>query len=314
VKLLTHRRAGQDRAAVLEGDRAHDFPEGTRLVDLIAEPEQLVELAGSARTSRRGGVPVEELDVVAPLRPVAVRDFSVFLQHAEALMARRGVKEVPAEFWERPVFYFSNPWAITGPYDDVPIPPGCEQFDFELELGAVIGRPGRNIRAEDAEHHIAGYVIMNDWSARDIQQNEMPRMFGPVKSKDTATTLGPLLVTPDELASRRSGGSFDIVGRVAINDEPFGEDTFANMAWDFENLIAYASRGATIGTGDLIGSGTCGNGCIAEVWSRKGDHAHPPLRAGDVVAMSIDELGETRNQVVDGDAVHPIAPVRRSGH
>ena len=271
MKLLTHHRAGALQAAVLDGDRAHDLPTGARLVDLVAEPERLAELAGAARA--KAGVPVEDLDIVAPLRPMAVRDFSVFVQHNEGMLARRGVTSVGPEFWEVPVFYFSNPWAITGPYDDIPMPPGCQRFDFELELGAIIGRPGRNIAPSDAHHHIAGYVIMNDWSALDLQRVEMPRMFGPAKSKDTATTLGPVLVTADELEPRRAGGSFDLIGRVSINGEPFGEDSFANMAWGFADLIAYASRGAWVGAGDLIGSGTCGNGCIAEVWGRHGDDA-----------------------------------------
>jgi 2-keto-4-pentenoate hydratase/2-oxohepta-3-ene-1,7-dioic acid hydratase in catechol pathway len=305
MKLLTHLVDGVERAAVLDDrERAHDLPEGARVIDVIGEPDRLASLGRDALA--RDGVPVEELDVRSPLRPVAIRDFSVFAQHNLGMQARRGITELAPDFWDFPIFYFSNPWAVVGPYDDVPVPPGCSLFDFELELGVVIGRPGRNIRPEDAQHHVAGYLVFNDWSARDLQRIEMPRSFGPAKGKDTVTTLGPYLVTPDELPS-----TLDVVGRVGINGVPFGEDTFANMGWTFASLIAYSSRGAQIGTGDLIGSGTCGNGCIAETWGHRGDDAFPPLAVGDVVTMSIDGLGEQRSRIVEGDEIHPIRAVGR---
>lgn len=206
------------------------------------------------------------------------------------------------------VFYFTNPYAVVGPYDDVPVPPGCRTFDFELEVAAVIGTAGSDLSVAEAEHHIAGYTILNDWSARDVQAHEMRAHLGPAKGKDTVTTLGPVLVTADELRPFRHGASFDLAMRVSVNDVVIGEDRLSNMAWSFAEMVAYASRGTWVRPGDVLGSGTCGGGCLAELWGRHGRDAVPPVRPGDVVTMTVEQLGTIRNRVVAGVEPREIAP------
>ena len=167
-------------------------------------------------------------------------------------------------------------------------------LDFELEVAAVIGRPGRDLTPEQARDVIVGYTIFNDWSARDLQQAEMRVGLGPAKGKDTATTLGPWLVTADELESYRDDDGFlDLELTASINGEQVGHDRLSHMGWTFEEMVAYASRGTWVRPGDVLGSGTCGNGgCLAELWGRNGEQAPPPLQPGDVVTLAVEGIGE----------------------
>ena len=156
-------------------------------------------------------------------------------------------------------------------------------LDFELEVAVIGGRAGPREPAE-AGAHIAGYALFNDWSARDLQAREMQVSLGPCKGKDTASTLGPWLVTPDELAPYRDPDGFlRLALRAAVNGEVVGRDLLSNMSWTFEEMISYASRGGWVRPGDVLGSGTCGNGgCLAELWGRRGEQVPPPLRPGDI--------------------------------
>jgi 2-keto-4-pentenoate hydratase/2-oxohepta-3-ene-1,7-dioic acid hydratase in catechol pathway len=193
------------------------------------------------------------------------------------------------------------------------MPPGCTVFDFELEVAAIIGVDGHNLPVEEAERHIAGYGIFNDWSARDLQIHEMRLGLGPAKGKDTASTLGPYLVTPDELEPYRQGDRFDLTMTVSVNGTLIGKDSLANSAWSFPELIAYASRGTDVRAGDILGSGTCGDGCLVEFWGRaSGERVPPPLAIGDTVTMQVDGLGTIENIVVAGDPVHPVPTARRT--
>jgi 2-keto-4-pentenoate hydratase/2-oxohepta-3-ene-1,7-dioic acid hydratase in catechol pathway len=162
----------------------------------------------------------------------------------------------------------------------------------------VIGRDGRDLTPDEARDHIAGYVIVNDWSARDVQRHEMKGGLGPAKAKDFATTVGPWLVTPDELEPARVGDRLDLRMAVSINGVEFGSDSLAHMGWPFEELVAYASRGAWVRAGDLLASGTCAGGSLAERWGRTGRQEPPPLQPGDVVTMTVDRLGTISNPVV----------------
>ncbi|WP_214404373.1 fumarylacetoacetate hydrolase family protein [Pseudonocardia lacus] len=302
------------RVGLLDGETLHALPPGTDLVDLLADAP--TSLADAAARARAGGETrsLAEVALTAPLRPPAVRDFIAFEQHIEGMALGRGPGETGNPgLYEIPVFYFSNPNGVVGPHDDVPVPPGCELFDFELEVAAVIGRAGRDLTPEQAREHIAGYLIFNDWSARDTQLAEMALGFGPVKGKDSATTLGPWLVTADELEPHRRDGRFDLRMAVSVNGVEIGSDTLANMAWRFEDLVAYASRGAWVRPGDVLGSGTCGNGCLMELWHRRGSRNDPPpLRVGDVVEMTVQGIGTIRNRVVAGADPLPIPPARRA--
>ena len=214
-------------------------------------------------------------------------------------------------WYEAPAFCFTNPYAILGPADEVPIPPGSRLFDLELEVAAVIGRAGRDIRPDDADAHIAGYTILVDWSARDLQFAEMQVRLGPTKGKDTATTLGPVLVTPDELQPWRTDTAYDLAMTVQINGKQLGQDSLSAVAFSFAEMIAYASRGTEVRPGDVLGSGTCGSGCLAELWGRQGFDAHPPLRAGDVVTVIVEQLGSLTCHITEGVQPIPIPPARR---
>jgi 2-keto-4-pentenoate hydratase/2-oxohepta-3-ene-1,7-dioic acid hydratase in catechol pathway len=253
---------GVARAGVVAGKDLHPLPRGVTVLDLI-ERDTLNE-AGEAATRERP-VALDSVHLLAPLQPPTIRDFITFESHVEGVTRLVG-HEVAPEWYEMPTFYFTNPYAVIGPNEDVPMPPGCQVFDFELEVAAVVGRAGRDLTPEQAPEHIIGYTIFNDWSARDLQAREMRVNLGPAKGKDSATTLGPWLVTADELDGHRDQDGFlDLTMTVARNGAEIGQDTLANMAWTFEEMLAYASRGTWVRPGDVLGSGTCGSGCLAEL-------------------------------------------------
>ncbi len=223
---------------------------------------------------------------------------------------RVGKAGVPDAWYDAPTFYFSNPYATIGPDDEVPVPPGCSVLDFELEVAAVIGRTGRDLAARDAAGHIAGFTVLNDWSARDVQGREMQVGLGPAKGKDTATTLGPWLVTADEFTPD-ADGFLPLALRAEVNGRTVGEDLLSNMGWTFGDLVAYASRGTEVRPGDVLGSGTCGNGgCLGELWGRGvGRDELPPLVPGDAVSLTVEGIGTLTNRVVPG--VEPVETDRR---
>ena len=205
--------------------------------------------------------------------------------------------------------------SIASPADDVPIPPGSRMFDLELEVAAVIGREGRDLTPEQARDHIIGYTIFNDWSARDLQTREMQVRLGPCKGKDTAATLGPYLVTADELEPYRDADGFLRLALTAsVNGEVVGKDLLSNMSWTFEEMVAYASRGTWVRPGGVLGSGTCGNGgCLAELWGVRGEQSPPPLRPGDTVTLTVEGIGTVSNTVVAGAVPVPLPTGRRRG-
>jgi 2-keto-4-pentenoate hydratase/2-oxohepta-3-ene-1,7-dioic acid hydratase in catechol pathway len=299
---------GHYRQALVRDDRLHPLPAGTDLFEMLAAKPSEEEVLSRCAAP----VALDGHRLLPPVRPASIRDFMVFEQHVEGSF--RGVRkpEVPPEWYEIPTFYFTNPYALIGPHAPVPMPPGCTVFDFELEVAAIIGTDGHNLRVEEAERHIAGYSIFNDWSARDLQVHEMRVGLGPAKGKDTASTLGPYLVTPDELEPYRQGDRFDLTMSVSVNGTSIGKDSLANSAWSFPEMIAYASRGTVVRAGDILGSGTCGGGCLVELWGRNGgERVPPPLAVGDTVTMEVDGLGIIENSVIPGPPVHPVPTARR---
>jgi fumarylacetoacetate (FAA) hydrolase len=228
-------------------------------------------------------------------RPPSLRDFYAFEKHVAQAFANRG-RPVPGEWYEFPAFYFSNPGSVFGPDEPVAAPPGCEALDYELEVACVIGRGGRDIDAAEAERHIFGYAILNDWSARDLQRAEMAIGLGPAKGKDFATSLGPWLVTPEELESASDGrpGVYRLAMTARINGVERSRGNLADLHYSFGEMIARASAGADLYPGDVIGSGTVGTGCLLELTGGQG----PWLKAGDVVELEVERLGILRNTVI----------------
>jgi 2-keto-4-pentenoate hydratase/2-oxohepta-3-ene-1,7-dioic acid hydratase in catechol pathway len=240
---------------------------------------------------------VEEVRLRPPIpQPPSVRDFYAFEQHVRTAREGKGLTMEP-DWYELPVFYFTNPAAVVGPGDDVAVPPGCEALDFELEVAAVVGEGGSNLSPEEAETHIAGFMVMNDWSARDIQAREMKLSLGPAKGKDFATSTGPALVTPDELEPFRKGKAYDLAMVARVNGREYSRASLADIYWSFGEMLAYASRGTTLVPGDVIGSGTCGTGCILELSLTHGQEAYPWLKPGDLVELEVAGLGTISNQV-----------------
>ena len=245
--------------------------EGDTVVQLAAQTLQSY-VTGGGRARRHAEYRLEDVDFRPPvLHPPSVRDFYAFEQHVKTARASRG-QQVPPEWYEIPVFYFSNPAAIYGPGDAIPHPPDTNELDYELEAAAMIGADGE----------IAGFTVMNDWSARDLQRTEMKVGLGPAKGKDFATSLGPFLVTADELGDT-------MLARV--NGEERSRGKLSDMHFGWDRLVVQAARNTALRPGDVLGSGTVGTGCILE----HGDGRW--LQPGDVVELEIEGIGVLRSVV-----------------
>ena len=276
------------------GDRVVPFPDALTVSDVLARG--LAEAhALLARADGTEGAALADVRLLAPLVPASIRDFVAFEEHVEGVSASvDGKSEVVPEWYQAPTFYFTNPHTVLGPGERLR-PPVSARLDFELEVAAVIGGPGgANLTAAEAARAIFGYTIMNDWSARDLQSREMKVRLGPAKGKDFGMSLGPWIVTADEFEpSLDDEGFLAIEAEVFVNDERIGHDLVSNMGWPFPELVAYASRNSRVVAGDVLGSGTTGNGgCLAELWGRRGELTPPPLADGDTVRMVVEGIGE----------------------
>ena len=254
------------------------------------------------------GLNFSEIRLAAPLpNPTSFRDAYAFRQHVETSRLNRGLEMIP-EFDQFPVFYFSNHQAIQGPGPVYCMPDHFDKMDFELEVAIVINKKGRNIKAIDADNYIAGIMILNDLSARNLQMQEMKLNLGPAKGKDFASMFGPYLVTFDELEKYKTktvdghiGNTYDLKMRCWVNDELLSEGTLASMHWTFAEIIERASYGVTLYPGDIIGSGTVGTGCLLELngTAKRKDPNHQEqwLHPNDVIKMEVTGLGTLENKV-----------------
>lgn len=303
VKIARWKEGGRTEAGFVKEDTCWVLPAGHTVETLLdAGLEKTLDIA--RHTIGYGlTVPLADVQLLAPLKPATIRDFVAFEEHVEGVRKSiDGAAGVLPEWYEAPTFYFSNPHTVTGTGALIGMPAGCVDLDFEVEVAAVIGgvpeSDGRNLSAADAHRHIFGYTVLNDWSARDLQRREMKVGLGPCKGKDFANTLGPWIVTADEVENRHDADGFlPITMSVEVNGELIGQDLLSNMGWPFAELVAYASQDSVVLPGDVLGSGTCGSGCLAELWGRNGAQTPPPLKTGDTVRMTVEGIGTIQNTV-----------------
>jgi len=280
-------------------DLSHKAPNLLSFLQSVNWDQQLDGIKNSLGSA---DLPLDSLNLVACLpNPPSMRDGYAFRQHVEAARRNRGVPMIP-EFDEFPVFYYTNHTAVIGQGPCFVQSLAMEQLDFELEAAIVVGKAGINLKAENADSHIFGYTIMNDFSARKLQMEEMKMSLGPAKGKDFATALGPWLVTPDELDSHKivsvSGNRYNLEMTCEINSLPISKGNMKDMNWSFAQILERVSYGTWIYPGDVIGSGTVGTGCFMEL--NGSGITKQWLKPGDKIVLKISGLGELHNSIVEG--------------
>jgi 2-keto-4-pentenoate hydratase/2-oxohepta-3-ene-1,7-dioic acid hydratase in catechol pathway len=298
LKIARVRTAEHDEILALVGDGSVTVIENVRVESLvdIAMARNVEALAlGKSYT-------FDEVRFLAPIkRPTSIRDFSAFEQHTKNVVEGSGGKMNPA-WYEMPIFYFSNPCCVIGDGDPVVPPKKSKLLDFELEIACIVGNEILDLDPESADWQaaIAGFMLMNDWSARDLGVKEMALLFGPAKAKDFATTFGPWLTTPDEFVIEN--GRFDLPMTVKVNGAVWGEGNVSDLYFSWTQILAHASADCTLYPGEVIGSGTCGSGCILELRFSQGKDAHPWLKPSDVVEISAPGLGTLTNTINAAEA------------
>jgi fumarylacetoacetate (FAA) hydrolase len=258
---------------------------------------EIAEEHGSAESESQ--VAAAEVDLGPPiLRPTSLRDFYAFEQHVGTMWKRRGM-QIPEAWYRLPVFYFSNVSEIRGPGEPVWAPRGCSELDYELEVCALIDTPAVDLEPEGAEEAVGGYLILNDWSARDLQREETTVRLGPAKGKDFASSIGPWLVTADELADARRGKGYELSMTAHVNEVETSRGSWATAHFSFGEMLARASADVRLRPGDLLGSGTVGTGCLLEI---KDETIGRWLQPGDTVTLEIERLGALRSPIVERPA------------
>jgi fumarylacetoacetate (FAA) hydrolase len=334
MKLVSYYKDGQDQLAILVDGLLYDtdlmYPDLPVSMSMFLNYwEDVYPLAlrvdrsiknGSA--SRQQGIPYESVQVLAPVpHPTSCRDGYAFRQHVASARRNRRVDMIK-EFDQYPIFYFTNHNSIQGTGDVVCMPDHFEKLDFELEAAIVICKPGKNIKADEADEYIGGYMVMNDLSARRLQMEEMLLNLGPAKGKDFATTIGPMLVTPDELEEFKidckpghTGNAYNLAMKCWVNDVQVSEGNLADMDWTFAEIIERASYGVQLFPGDIIGSGTVGTGCFLELNGtgklNDPEYKEQWLKEGDVVEMEIDNLGKLSNTIVKDESDFSILALKK---
>lgn len=294
MRWVTFRDGDGERTGVLSGDAIHVVAPGVSLLELIGHGAAALQEVGEDVLRSAPTVSLDQVTLAAPIpRPPSIRDSLCFLEHMRNCQAAMGGGRVLKDTWYRiPAFYFACPSTVLGPYDDAPMAPGSAWQDFELEIAAVIGTAGKDFSVAEAEQAIIGYMIFNDWSARDLQMLEGQLAIGQAKGKDSGVTLGPYLVTPDELEPYRRDGRLNLEVTALVNDEVIGTGSTAAMDWSFAEVIAYASRGVMLTPGEVFGSGTVPTCTLVEHL----DAAAPEsfrgwLHDGDIVTLKVQGTG-----------------------
>lgn len=284
--ISTHR--ARSEPALVKEDRVYTLPYADMRAVMAAGADKAVSKPS------KDSFAIDEVTFRSPIRPTTLRDAYAFEQHVKTANKNRG-RDVPEEWYQFPVFYFTNPNAVFGHEDVIPYPSYTNALDFELEIAAVIGKAGMDIQPEDAPAHIFGYTIFNDWSARDVQRKEMLVGLGPAKGKDFASSFGPIIVTHEALADRATDrpGVYDLSMVARVNGKELSRGNFKDIYWSFGEIVARASEAVMLYPGDVIGSGTVGTGCLLELTKFQG----PWLQPGDVVELEIERIGILRNTV-----------------
>src|SRR5450755_949244 len=334
MKLVSILESGKERAGLVSANQVYIFsamnaglPE-TMQECIVAWDEiypELQKLSKEVNTSaemKKRGMPVEEAYMLAPVpKPNSIRDGYAFRQHVETARRNRGLEMTPV-FDSFPVFYFGNHHSVQGPGPIHCMTDHFKKLDFELEAAAVICRKGKNIRAEEADQYIAGLMILNDFSARTLQIEEMLLNLGPAKGKDFVTTTGPWLVTLNELKKHETackenhtGKSWNLNMSAAVNGKLVSSGNLSDMEWTFAELIARASYGVELFPGDIIGSGTVGTGCFLELNGtgklKDPDYTEQWLQPGDTIELNIESLGTLYNQVLEEPAGYSILRLKK---
>lgn len=319
MKLVTYTHSNKTQLGILRHNKVWpvamlDASLPNNLLDFLKGGEEMMakgkaldaQLAANAETNGAVGLDTVKLEAPIP-NPTSCRDGYAFRQHVAAARRNRGVAMIP-EFDQYPIFYFTNHNAVQGPGEIWCMPDHFNKLDFELEASIVIGKKGRNIRAEEADAYIAGYMIMNDMSARTLQMEEMLLNLGPAKGKDFSTVIGPWFVTPDELEPYRIpakpghvGNNYNLSMKCWVNGVMVSEGNMGDMDWTFAEIVERCAYGVDVLPGDVIGSGTVGTGCFLELngTGLLNDPNFKPqwLQEGDVVEMEITGLGHLSNTI-----------------
>ncbi|HTS45460.1 MAG TPA: fumarylacetoacetate hydrolase family protein [Puia sp.] len=321
MKLVSYLKEEHEQAALLVKDLLYDMefihpdlPNTMSMVLNYWDDCLLMLKAGEIaieeeKISMNRGIPYDSVQILSPVPfPTSCRDGYAFRQHVAAARRNRNAPMIP-EFDQYPVFYFTNHHSIQGEGPVRCMPDHLKKLDFELEVAIVICRHGRNIRSSEADEYIGGLMIMNDMSARQLQQEEMLLNLGPAKGKDFCTVLGPWLVTLDELEpfqapckERHTGMNWNLRMQCSVNGKPVSDGDLSDMDWTFAEIIERASYGVDLFPGDIIGSGTVGTGCFLELNGtgklNDPDYEEQWLKDGDEIEMEIEGLGKLKNTIV----------------
>lgn len=338
MKLVTYKKQTAEHLGIFSDDKIFSLSESALVLGIKNFPDTMKTFleAGEEWMNKAKAVDKEihqhpekfvsesigDDTLLAPVPyPASCRDGYAFRQHVEAARRNRGV-EMIAEFDEYPIFYFTNHNAIQGPGEIECMPDHFQKLDFELEAAVVIGKKGINIKASEADKYIAGYLIMNDLSARTLQMEEMKLNLGPAKGKDFSTVIGPWLVTPDEIESYRVpakeghiGNAYNLSMKCWVNGKLVSEGNVGQMDWTFAEIIERCAYGTNILPGDVIGSGTVGTGCFLELNGtgklHDKNYQEQWLQPNDVVEMEIEGLGKLKNTIIKSKSDFSILALKK---
>lgn len=334
MKLVTYLNDGKEQLAFYINEKLYNTNVANSVLpatmkDLLNNWETFFDLAQKTETDIKSGknnmesnASFADAEILAPVpSPTSCRDGYAFRQHVAAARRNRKVDMI-AEFDQYPIFYFTNHNAVQGPGAIHCMPDHFQKLDFELEASIVIGKKGRNIKAEEADQYIAGYMVMNDMSARTLQMEEMMLNLGPAKGKDFSTVIGPMLVTPDELEAFKIpakeghvGNNYNLKMKCWVNGIEVSSGNMGDMDWTFAEIIERCAYGADILPGDVIGSGTVGTGCFLELNGtgllNDPNYKVQWLQPGDVVEMEIDGLGHLKNTIVKEDTNFSLLALKK---